>query len=180
MNLDDLEASPKPDAKPGDGSFQAMDQVAHWVRFADTKATILTAGLGVVMTMLMANSGTVAAAFTHGCPAVCAMVILSGGAAAAFVYTLFWLVCAIGPQSQMPYIALNRFSWPTLSKATPTQLEEHVGRVDVSADAWQQVIDLSGIAQRKFSACGHAVKGFGVLVVLAAACVATAVAITHA
>ena len=60
--LDGLQASPKPDAKPGDGSFQAMDQVAHWVRFADTKATILTAGLGVVMTMLMTNSGKVVAA----------------------------------------------------------------------------------------------------------------------
>lgn len=177
--LDGLEASPEPDAKPGDGSFQAMDQIAHWVRFADTKATILTAGLGVVMTMLMTNSGKVAAAFTHGFPAVCAMVILGGGAATAFVYTLFWLTRAIGPQSQVPYISLNRFAWPTLSKVTPAQLREHAERSNVSADAWQQVIDLSGIAQRKFAACGQAVKGFAVLVVLAVACVATAIAITH-
>lgn len=177
--LDGLQASPKPDAKPGDGSSQAMDQVAHWVRFADTKATILTAGLGVVMTMLMTNSGKVVAAFTHGSPAVCAMVILGGGAAAAFVYTLYWLVRAIGPQSQVPYIALNRFAWPTLSKATPAMLMEHAERSDVSVDAWQQVIDLSGIAQRKFAACGQAVRGFAVVVVLAVACVATAVAITH-
>lgn len=156
-----------------------MDHVAHWVRFADTKATILTAGLGVVMTMLVTNSGKVVEAFTQGCPAVCAMAVLGGGAGLAFGYTLFWLIRAIGPQSQVPYIALNRFAWPTLSKATSAQLQEHAGRVDASEDAWQQVVDLSGIARRKFDACGHAVNGFAVLVVLAVACVVTAVGIAR-
>lgn len=48
-----------PDAEHADGCFQAMDQMANWVRFADTKATILTAGLGVALTMLMTNAGTI-------------------------------------------------------------------------------------------------------------------------
>ena len=51
-------------------------------------------------------------------------------------------------------------------------------KVDVRTDAWQQVIDLSVHANRKFDACSRAVKGFAVLVVLGVAAVATAVGFT--
>ena len=45
-----------------------MDQMANWVRFADTKATILAAGFGVVLTMLMTNAKTVATTIKQGYP----------------------------------------------------------------------------------------------------------------
>lgn len=168
----------KPDAKPGDGGFQAMEQMANWVRFADTKATILTAGLGVVLTMLVTNADTITNAVKEGCAATYVVGTLSAIALIAFGYTLFWLIRAIGPQSNVAYNTLNRFAWPTLTKATTDQLTDHARKVDVSTDAWQQVIDLSILADRKFDACGRAVKGFAVLVVLGVTAVAVAVGFT--
>lgn len=152
-----------------------MDQMANWVRFADTKATILTAGLGVVLTMLMTNADTVTDAIKQGCPSAYVVGTLAGFALIAFGYTLFWLVRAIGPQSNVAYNTLNRFAWPTLTKATTDQLTDHTDKVDVRTDAWQQVIDLSVLAGRKFDACGRAAKGFAILVILGVATVATAV-----
>lgn len=167
-----------PDGKPADGSFQAMDQVANWVRFADTKATILTAGLGVVLTMLMTNAKTVATAIKQGFPDAYIVGTLAGLALIGFCYTLYWLVRAIGPQSNVAYDTLNRFAWPTLVKATTDQLKDHSRKIDVRTDAWRQVIDLSVLANRKFDACGRAVKGFAILVVAGVACVGTAIGFT--
>lgn len=166
------------DAEHADGGFQAMEQMANWVRFADTKATILTAGLGVVLTMLMTNADTITSAIKAGCPVACVVGTLSVLVLIAFVYTLFWLIRAIGPQSNVAYSTLNRFAWPTLTKASVGQLTDHTQRVDVRTDAWQQVIDLSVLANRKFDACGRAVKGFAVLIVLGVATVAVAVSLT--
>ena len=168
----------KPDAKPADGGFQALDQMANWVRFADTKATILTAGLGVVLTMLMTNADTITKAMKEDCPAAYVVGPLSGLALIAVGYTLFWLVRAIGPQSRVDYNTLNRFAWPTLTKAAVDQLIDHAHNVDVRTDAWQQVIDLSILANRKFDACGRAVRGFAALVVLGVAAVAVAVGLS--
>ncbi|WP_205474524.1 hypothetical protein [Nocardioides sp. SYSU D00038] len=168
----------KADAKPADGGFQAMDQMANWVRFADTKATILTAGLGVVLTMLMTNADTITKAMKEGCPAAYVVGSLSGLALIAGGDTLFWLVRAIGPQSKVAYNTLNRFAWPSLTKATATQIIDHARTVDVRTDAWQQVIDLSVLANRKFDACGRAVKGFAVLVVAGVAAVSAAIGFT--
>lgn len=155
-----------------------MDQVANWVRFADTKATILTAGLGVVLTMLMTNADTITTAIKQGCPAAYVVGTLSTLALIAFGHTLFWLIRAIGPQSGVAYNTLNRFAWPTLTKATAAQMADHALKVDVRADAWQQVIDLSVIANRKFHACGRAVKGFAVLVLLVVVAVTSAIGYT--
>jgi len=152
-----------------------MDQMANWVRFADTKATILTAGLGVVLTMLMTNAGTVADAIKQGGPVASVVCTLAGLALIASSYTLFWLVRAIGPQSNVTYNTLNRFAWPTLTQATTERLTNHARKVDARTDAWQQVMDLSGIANRKFGACGRAVKGFAILVLLGVGTIATAV-----
>jgi hypothetical protein len=165
----------KPDAKPADGAFQAMDQMANWVRFADTKAAILTAGLGVVLTMLMSNADIVSEAIKQGSPEGYAVGILAGLALVAVGYTLFWLVRAISPRSQASNNTINRFAWPTLVKANADQLIQHTQDIDARIDAWQQVIDLSVLANRKFDACGRAVKGFSVLVILGPATVATAV-----
>jgi hypothetical protein len=155
-----------------------MDQMANWVRFADTKATILTAGLGVIVTMLMTNADTITKAMKEGCPAAYVVGSLSGLALSAVGYTLFWLVRAIGPQSRVAYNTVNRFAWPTLTKATADQLIDHAHKVDVRTDAWQQVIDLSSLANRKFDACGRAVKGFAVLVVVSVAVVSLAIGFT--
>jgi hypothetical protein len=174
-------ADPEPDkaeAKPADGGFQAMDQMANWVRFADTKATILTAGLGVVLTMLITNAKTVAAAIKHGCVGAYVVGSLTGLTIIAVAYTLFWLVQAIGPQRTVNYKALNRFAWPSLIIATTDELTAHVANADVRQDAWRQVLDLSVLADRKFQACGRAVHGFAILVILGAACVTTAVGFT--
>jgi hypothetical protein len=155
-----------------------MDQMANWVRFADTKATILTAGVGVALTMLMTNAKTIATAIKHGCPEA----VIVGGLAVltllSFSYTLYWLVRAIGPQNKVTYNTINRFAWPTLLNATTDELTEHTHNVDVRTDAWQQVIDLSALANRKFEACGRAVKGFAALVLLGVACVAVAIGLT--
>lgn len=78
----------------------------------------------------------------------------------------------------MAYNTINRFAWPTLVKATMAQLTDHTHEVDVRADASQQVIDLSILANRKFDACGRAVKGFAVLVVLGVGCVVSAIHFT--
>lgn len=155
-----------------------MDQMANWVRFADTKATILTAGLGVVLTMLMTNADTIMSAIKAGCPATYVVGTLSALVLIAFGYTLFWLIRAIGPQSNIAYSTLNRFAWPTLTKATIDQLTDYVQKVAVRTDAWQQVIDLSVLANRKFDACGRALKGFAVLIVLGVATVTLAVSFT--
>lgn len=167
------------DAKPSEGGFQAMDQMANWVRFADTKATILTAGLGVILTMLMNNAKTVTTAFSQGCVQALVMGILALGALGAFLYTLFWLVWAIGPQTSTKYSRLNRFAWPSLRQATAEQLAEHADQVDVRQDAWQQVIELSELAGRKFDACAKAVKGFALLAVLGLSCVVVALGLTR-
>lgn len=155
-----------------------MDQVANWVRFADTKATILTAGLGVVLTILITNAKTVMAAIRNGCPDSLIVGALVVGAFLALCYTLWWLVDAIAPRSDVGNAAFNRFAWPSLQTATVDALVTHASSVDVRRDAWQQVIDLSKLADKKFTACRRAIRGFATLVVVAAACVATAVYLT--
>lgn len=148
------------------------------MRFADTKATVLTAGLGVAMTMLVSNSTTVLNAAQEswvsglcvGGPAVLALV--------AFLWTLFWLIKAIGPQRKVGYLQPNRFSWPSLARATATDLKQHLISSSVTEDAWQQVLDLSKLADRKFAACEKAVYGFGGLIFLGFSSVTIAMVIT--
>ena len=168
----------KPDAKPADGAFQAMDQIANWVRFADTKATILGAGLGVTLTMLVTNAKVIATTIKHGglgSYIVGALALLS---LFAFFYTLYWLVRAIGPYSSVKEKELNRFAWPSLVESTADDIASHAAAADVRIDAWQQVLELSVLARHKFGASGRAIKGFAVLVLLGVVCVSTAVGLT--
>ena len=144
------------------GSVAAIDQIAEWARFGDTKATILAAGLGVVATMFATNASAVLAAMHKPCPTG----LIVGGLALitllAFMWTLFWVVRAIAPRSDIPYEGLNRFAWPSVARATAAQLVEHAQQNDVEVDAWQQAVDLSKIAKQKFEFCRLAVYGFGV------------------
>lgn len=155
-----------------------MDQMANWVRFADTKATILTAGFGVVLMMLMSNGTTILTVISNGGSGGYVVGTLSVLAVAAVCYTLFWLVRALGPQGAVTYRALNRFAWPALVGTTTEQLVAHTVANNLRDEAWRQVLDLSALAQRKFHACGRAVWGFAALVILGVACVATAVSYT--
>lgn len=155
-----------------------MEQMANWVRFADTKATILTAGLGVILTMLMSNAKTVTSAVGQGSLQAFVVGPLAVGALAAFLWTLYWLVRAIGPQTATKYSQLNRFAWPSLRSATTEQVAEHTKQVDVRVDVWQQVLDLSVLAGRKFDACANAVKGFALLAILGLSCVAISMGLT--
>jgi hypothetical protein len=114
----------------------------------------------------------------RGCPGgliVGALVFVAFG---ALCYTLWWLVKAIAPRSDVGSVALNRFAWPSLQTAAVDDLLTHTSLVDVRRDAWRQVLDLSRLADKKFSACRRAIQGFATLVVAAAACVATAVSLT--
>jgi hypothetical protein len=167
-----------PDPETPDGSAQALDQVANWVRFADTKATVLAAGLGVAITMLANNSSTILKAMQQTW--ISGLIVGGLGAIAlmAFLWTLFWLIRAIGPQRKVGYIQPNRFSWPSLARATMADLKKHRSGSSVSEDAWQQIIDLAKLADRKFTACEKAVYGFGALILLGFSCVTVSAVLT--
>lgn len=58
-----------PQTSEGTGSIAAIDQMAGWARFGDTKATILAAGLGVAATMFNSSAPAVFKAMSRPCPA---------------------------------------------------------------------------------------------------------------
>lgn len=167
-----------PAAAAQDGSNQALDQIANWVRFADTKATVLTAGLGVAMTMLAGNSTIILNATRQSWVSGLCVGTLAVLALIAFLWTLSWLIKAIGPQREVGYIQPNRFSWPSLARASAADLKQHRASSSVTEDAWQQVLDLSKLADRKFAACEKAVYGLGTLIFLGFSSVMNAMAIT--
>jgi hypothetical protein len=167
------------DAKSADGAFQSMDQIANWVRFADTKATILVAGLGVVLTMIVGNFKTVVSAIDKGNPEAAILYALCGIAVVAFVWTLAWLLVAIGPRRRTSLPGINRFAWPTLTTTDAQTLIERGHTDDVREDAWRQVVDLSRLAAKKFAASSKAIWGFGILIATGAALVIASIAITY-
>jgi hypothetical protein len=161
-----------------DGSYQALDHVANWVRFADVKATVLTAALGVPVTMLAANaSNVISAGRTSEVTAVVlgAMAIV---AASSFAFTLGWLVNAIAPRRQTTG-TLNRFSWPTLTYASREELRSHAGATPAHQDAWDQVLTLAQVAEQKFDATRYAAAGFVVFAASAICCVVGAAFVTE-
>jgi hypothetical protein len=163
----------RPRITADEGSFQALDHIANWVRFADAKATILTAALGVVMTMFIANIPTVlrAAATSEG--ATLALGLLSVVAAGGFAFTLGWLVRAIAPRRKGDG-KINRFSWPSLTLADYETLRDHNLETSAHEDAWNQTLFLSKVAADKFDACQNAVWGFAFFVLTAVICVVSA------
>ena len=64
-------------------------------------------------------------------------------------------------------------------RATVADLKAHVAQVTSEDDAWQQALDLSRLAQRKFDASGKAIWGFALVTVFGVSCVVTAVALTR-
>jgi hypothetical protein len=164
--------------KPSDGCFQSMDQMSNWVRYADTKATILIAGFGVILTLLVGNSETVTLAITQGGAGSAMVGGLAIAAGSAALVTLFWLGVAIKPQRSIAYSTINRFAFPSLLTTDVNALLAHADIGNIREEAWQQVLDLAKIADKKFSACNRAVTAFALLVCLGVACVVTAHALT--
>lgn len=174
---------PSPDPSnsvpPADGSFHALEQMANWVRFADTKATILTAGFGAVLSILVASSGTIVDALVLGDAATYVTGLLVGLTVLLGCYTLFWLVRAIEPRCDVSRTGINRFAWPTLIGVQAQELLTHSATKPTNEDAWQQVLDLASLADRKFQACTRATRGFATLVIVGVACLATAAALSE-
>jgi hypothetical protein len=166
------------DAKPDDGAFQSMDQIANWIRFADTKASVLVGGLGVVVTIIVSNSKTVVSAIDEGNPQAAILYTLCGIATAAFIWSLTWLLIAIGPRRKTALPGINRFAWPTLTSIDAQTLMERGTTDDVREDAWRQVIDLARLADRKFAATNKAIWGFGILIVTGATLMVASAGIT--
>ncbi len=173
-----MRGNPTPVAPETSGSLAAITEIAGWVRFADTKVTILAAGLGVVVTMFTNSAGAVAKAISASCPAKLVVGGLAVAAVISFLWTLFWVMRAIAPRSVVPYNKLNRFAWPSLVGATADQLVAHAAQNSIEADAWQQVVDLAGVAERKFNACKLAIYGFAVMIVVGVFTVLSAAALS--
>lgn len=160
-----------------DGALHAMDHVGTWVRFADMKATILAAGLGVILTMLMTNADTIAAAIEDGGTASGILIAVTAATTASAAWTLIWIVRAITPRTGGNTIQSNRFAWPSLSGASADQLSAHLVQTSLQDDGWRQALVLATIADQKFAACTKAVWGFAAFVILASSCVGMAVVI---
>lgn len=158
---------------PADGSLQALDHAANWVRFADTKATVLTAAFGVVTTMFIADFPSVIEATRSSEEVATRLGAIAALVGASFLFTLGWLVRAITPRAGAQK-RLNRFSWPALSSADLDALREHIDRTPVHEDAWRQTLVLAGVAEAKFRACRYAATGFALFISSAVACVVTA------
>lgn len=145
-----------------DGAIQAMDHVANWVRFADGKATILTAGLGVLTTLVISNLDVVVRAANVNWPGGVLVLGLGFVALGTFIWTLFWLLRAILPQRRSSEPGINRFAWPTMAETSAAEVITHAMSEPPGSDAWGQTVSLSSIAQRKFTAIKYAVVGLGV------------------
>lgn len=152
---------------PEHGELQSMEQLANWVRFADTKATILFAGLGVALTLSLSSVSTTAHAVQRGGSSGAIVGITGALTAIAFLWTLSWLLCAINPSRTSGSTTPNRFAWPTLTALDLDEFEGHLDQVDMAADARRQCLDLARLARRKYLACTLAVWGYGVFLLLA-------------
>ncbi|SFB38885.1 hypothetical protein SAMN05192575_109176 [Nocardioides alpinus] len=164
-----------PDPEPtDDGAMNALSEIAQWVRFADTKAGLLAAGLGVILAGTVAQAATIVDAVASG-GALGALTAVLFALWSASALTLVWfLMSAIGPRTSTSGPTINRFAWPSLPGIPVADLTQHVSGTTRDADAWRQVVDLSTVAASKYQACGRAVLAFMIVVVVTAAMVALA------
>lgn len=146
------------------GGVVAHDQVAQWVRFADTKATILSAALGVVTTLLVTRLHLVAHQIhdNHGTGRLI-LTSLATITVAAFAAALLNLIKTISPRTDTD-VTLNRFAWPSLATHTNDEIRQHVRTADPDEEIWDQIRLLSVLAGRKFAALRAAIFAFAVYV----------------
>ena len=148
------------------------------MRFADGKATLLAAGLAATLALLGGRLDAIAGALHKSCPANTITGILGTLTLLAAAWTLCWLMAAINPRNIVTHPGLNRFAWPTMAKATITEIKTHVAESDADQDAWKQAIDLAKIAERKFGNTKLAAYGFAVTITLGVGLVAYTAVIT--
>ncbi len=161
-------------ASPDDGAMNALSEIGQWVRFADTKAGLLAAGLGVVLAGTLGQAATIVAAIAGG-GALGALTAALFAWWVVFALALVWfLMNAIGPRTITSGSTINRFAWPSLAGLSAADLTEHVSKTNRDSDAWRQVVDLSAVAAAKYRACGRAVLSFMLVIVTTASMIALA------
>jgi hypothetical protein len=158
-----------------EGALEAMEHVANWVRFADTKATILSAGVAAILAMSVSNAKVVVEHINCS-PAGVAVSALAIASVLALLWTVFWLGRAIRPRRTAVTLEPNRFAWPAMSRLPLHDLQLHARTSLRDEDAWRQTYDLARAADEKFTACTRATSGFAVLVIATPACIITAIA----
>lgn len=139
----------------------ALQQVGEWVRQADTKTTILTAAIGVLVAALTTQAEPVAKALRAypDCGHLALLVVLAASLTISLVASSISLVPRFGGPSPT-----NQFSWPWHA-----QQERPVTRfvTEPTADAWAQVHGLSKLARTKYRAFRIALFSFGIATVFA-------------
>ncbi|PPG92837.1 hypothetical protein C5C39_02170 [Rathayibacter sp. AY1F3] len=166
-------SSPSPSDQP-EGALEAMEHVSNWVRFADTKATILSAGVAAVLAMSVANAKTVLKQIDYT-PTGIAIAVLATVSIAALLWTVIWIVRAITPSRTTGTLEPNRFAWPAMARLPLDDLQHHARTTFRDEDAWRQTHDLAKTADRKFAACKKATFGFAALIIATPACLITAI-----
>jgi hypothetical protein len=163
-----------PASPPNDGAMTALSEIAQWVRFADAKAGLLAAGLGVLLAGTAAQAATIVDAVSQG-GALVALVAVAFAWWAIFALALVvFLMHAIGPRTTTTGSNVNRFAWPSQARTSTGDLAGHVSTTSRDSDAWRQVVDLSTVAAAKYRACGRAVVAFMLVVVTTAVMIALA------
>ncbi|THJ64727.1 hypothetical protein E8P82_14235 [Arthrobacter echini] len=168
----DTKAIGSEQAEPG-GAVIAMEHVANWVRFADTKATILSAGVAAILVMAVSHTKTVIAG-AGTTPQGITVITLAAVSVAALLWTLFWIIRAIRPSRETGTLDPNRYAWPAMSRLPLLDLQHHVRTITGDEDAWRQTHDLAKMADSKFTACRKATTGFAALILATPACIITA------
>ncbi|MFE3054822.1 hypothetical protein [Nocardia sp. NPDC059239] len=161
-----------PAVPPWEDAKLAMTEFGNWIKNADTKVTILTAALGILVASTASNIDTLHAALSN--PAFRHKWILS--------VPLGLLCCAILATAGFAYQALkprsggastqNRFSWPSVadSSCPPSDLDPMATLVE----AWTQNHALARIAALKYRAFANALRCFGIALILSGTCIAIA------
>lgn len=167
-------SSPSPSDQP-EGALEAMEHVSNWVRFADTKATILSAGVAAVLAMSVANAKTVIKQIDYS-PGGITIAALAAISIAAILWTIICIVRAITPNRTTGTLEPNRFAWPAMARLPLEDLQHHARTTLRDEDAWRQTYDLALTANRKFRACKNAAFGFAVLIIATPACIIFATA----
>lgn len=160
------------------GALPAMDHVANWVRFADVKAALLSAGVAAVLAMAINHVQIVIDQLMNSAPPL-VLQALAISSVLSFVWTLLWVLAAILPHKGDPSATVNRFAWPALATRSSEQLRDHLSATTADEDAWEQARALSKIAARKFKACSRATVGFAAFVLSTAACIVLAAFQAH-
>lgn len=160
---------PSPRPEHWEPAKLAVQEVGGWIKNADSKVTVLAAGLGVTLAAVAAQAGAIAKGVGHA-PACTSLIIVTLAMlfAVSILSSAIYICLALYPRDGGVTID-NRFSWTTLSKwaAVPDEVVASNG----IEDAWRQAQELARIAKLKFRAFRTALLLFGLAAVFAFACI---------